>query len=74
MLAWEGALEFVPAMVYPEEAHSWVMAAESMQMQESPKELSSSENAADALPNHPFISGERNRWPWLVYSSTRTML
>lgn len=44
-------------MVYPERSRVWVMDADGMQVQEAPKELPWTENAADVLPNYPFISG-----------------
>ena len=53
-----GALEFVPAMVYPERSRVLIMDADGIQVQEGPKELPWTENAADVLPNYPFISGE----------------
>ena len=54
-----GALEFVPAMVYPERSRVLIMDADGIQVQEGPKELPWTENAADVLPNYPFISGRR---------------
>lgn len=50
-------MEFIPAMVYPEKARVWVMGAEGLTVQEGPKELPWTENAADKLPRYPFISG-----------------
>lgn len=54
-----GALEFVPAMVYPERSRVLIMDADGIQVQEGPKELPWTENAADVLPNYPFISGRQ---------------
>lgn len=54
---WTGALEFIPAMVYPEKARVWIMGADGIKVQEGPKELPWTENAADKLPQYPFISG-----------------
>lgn len=56
-------------MVYPERARVWVMDADGIQVHEGPKELPWTENAADVLPNYPFITGERRCYSMLTHTA-----